>query len=103
MAGKAELVDHAEPLEPVAAGKKARRVAGEGCRVAGHHGEARHRALRQGGALRGGTGAGRVDAIPNSWPLTLRLSSDNPAYSNYRRQVDEVHIIGRVVWFARSI
>ena len=47
--------------------------------------------------------AKRVDAIPNSWPLALRLSSDNPAYSNYRRQVDEVHIVGRVVWFARSI
>ena len=47
--------------------------------------------------------AKRVDAIPNSWPLALRLSSDNPAYSNYRRRVDEVHIVGRVVWFARSI
>ena len=47
--------------------------------------------------------AKRVDAILNSWPLALRLSSDNPAYSNYRRRVDEVHIVGRVVWFARSI
>jgi len=47
--------------------------------------------------------AKRVDAIPNSWPLALRLSSDNPAYSNYWRRVDEVHIVGRVVWFARSI
>ena len=47
--------------------------------------------------------AKRVDAIPNTAPPYLRLSSDNPAYANYQRRIDEVQIIGRVVWFARSI
>ena len=47
--------------------------------------------------------AKRVDAIPNTTPPQLRLSSDNPAYSNYQRRLDEVHIVGRVVWFARNI
>ena len=47
--------------------------------------------------------AKRVDAIPNTSPQLLRLSSDNPAYSNYQRRIDEVRVIGRVVWFARSL
>jgi len=47
--------------------------------------------------------AKRVDAVPNSFPQQLRLSSDNPAYSNYQRRIDEVRILGRVVWFARSL
>ena len=47
--------------------------------------------------------AKRVDAVPNTTPPMLRLSSDNPAYSNYQRRLDEVHIIGRVIWFGRSL
>ena len=47
--------------------------------------------------------AKRVDANPNTAPRMLRLSSDNPAYSNYQRRIDEVRVIGRVVWFARSL
>jgi len=47
--------------------------------------------------------AKRVDAVLNSFPQQLRLSSDNPAYSNYQRRIDEVRILGRVVWFARSL
>ena len=47
--------------------------------------------------------AKRVDAIPNTRPQMLRLSSDNPAYSNYQRRIDEVRILGRIVWFARSL
>jgi phage repressor protein C with HTH and peptisase S24 domain len=47
--------------------------------------------------------AKRVDSIPNTTPPQLRLSSDNPVYSNYQRRLDEVHIVGRVVWFARNI
>ena len=34
--------------------------------------------------------AKRVDAIPNTRPRMLRLSSDNPAYSNYQRRIDWV-------------
>ena len=47
--------------------------------------------------------AKRVDPIPNTRPQMLRLSSDNQAYSNYQRRIDEVRILGRVVWFARSL
>ena len=47
--------------------------------------------------------AKRVDAIPNTRPQMLRLLSDNPAYSNYQRRIDEVRILGRVFWFARSL
>jgi len=47
--------------------------------------------------------AKRVDAVPNTTPPMLRLSSDSPAYSNYQRRLDEVHIIGRVIWFGRSL
>ena len=32
-----------------------------------------------------------------------RMFSDNNAYSAYDRSIDEVCIIGRVVWFARTI
>jgi hypothetical protein len=47
--------------------------------------------------------AKRVDAVPNTTPPMLRLSSDNPAHSNYQRHLDEVHIIGQVIWFGRSL
>ncbi|MDA9930051.1 peptidase S24 [Alphaproteobacteria bacterium] len=47
--------------------------------------------------------AKRVDAVPNTSPQMLRLSTDNPAYTNYQRRFDEVHIVGRVVWFARPL
>ena len=47
--------------------------------------------------------AKRVDAVPNTTPPMLRLSSDGPAYSNYQRRLDEVHIIGQVIWFGRSL
>jgi phage repressor protein C with HTH and peptisase S24 domain len=47
--------------------------------------------------------ATRVDAVPNTTPPMLRLSSDNPAYSNYQHRLDEVHIIGRAIWFGRSL
>ena len=47
--------------------------------------------------------AKRVDTVPNTTPPILRLSSDNPAYANYQRRLDEVHVIGRVIWFGRSL
>jgi phage repressor protein C with HTH and peptisase S24 domain len=45
----------------------------------------------------------QIEPIPNTSPITLRMFSDNNAYSAYDRSIDEVCIIGRVVWFARSI
>ena len=45
----------------------------------------------------------QIEPIPNTAPVTLRIFSENPAYSAYDRSIEEVHIIGRVVWFARTI
>ncbi len=45
--------------------------------------------------------AKRLEQIPNS-PM-IRIISENAVYTNYRRHIDEVHIIGRVVWFARTL
>lgn len=47
--------------------------------------------------------AKRLDLIPNTAPQMLRLTSENSVYTNYQRRIDEVHIIGRVVWFARAL
>ena len=47
--------------------------------------------------------AKRIDAVPNTHPQELLLSSDNPAYATYQRRSDDVHIVGRIIWFARSL
>ena len=45
----------------------------------------------------------QIKPIPNTSPITLRMFSDNNAHSAYDRSIDEVCIIRRVVWFARTI
>lgn len=45
----------------------------------------------------------QIEPIPNTSPITLRMFSDNNAYGSYDRSIDAVCIIGRVVWFARTI
>lgn len=45
----------------------------------------------------------RLEPIPNSDPPTLRLISDNEKHSAYERTLDEVCIVGRVVWFGRRM
>ena len=47
--------------------------------------------------------AKRIEIIPSSKTQILRISSQNPANSIYQRRIDEEHIIGRVVWFARRL
>ena len=47
--------------------------------------------------------AKRIEIIPSTTPQMLRISSENSAYSSYQRRIDEVHIIGRVVWFANRL
>ena len=47
--------------------------------------------------------AKRIEIIPSTTPQMLRISSENSAYSSYQRRIDEVHIIGRVVWFVRRL
>lgn len=45
----------------------------------------------------------RIEHIPNSDPAKLLIVSDNEKHRAYERSIDEVSIIGRVVWFARMI
>ncbi|WP_085594272.1 XRE family transcriptional regulator [Thalassospira sp. MCCC 1A01428] len=45
----------------------------------------------------------RVEMIPNSEPATVRIVSDNTHHSVYERTIDEVNIIGRIVWYARKL
>ena len=45
----------------------------------------------------------RLDLVPATQPQILRLTSENGVYTNYQRRIDEVHIVGRVVWFARTL
>lgn len=45
----------------------------------------------------------RLEFISNTNPPAIRIISDNAQYSAYERTIDELHIIGRVVWFAREL
>lgn len=47
--------------------------------------------------------AKQVEFVPNTEPPTLMIKSANTRYHDYQRTVDEVNIIGRVIWFARRI
>ena len=47
--------------------------------------------------------AKRIELVPSTTPQILRICSENQAYTNYQRTIDEVQIIGRVVWFARNL
>ena len=41
--------------------------------------------------------------VPYSDPPKVAIMSVNPEYETYERDVEEVHIIGRVVWTARRL
>jgi transcriptional regulator with XRE-family HTH domain len=45
----------------------------------------------------------RIEYVPHSAPPRIRISSDNQYHPPYDRAVDEVSIIGRVVWFSRRL
>ena len=45
----------------------------------------------------------RVEKIPASDPVKLRLISDNPLHGAYEVLAEDTNIIGRVVWFARRM
>lgn len=47
--------------------------------------------------------AKRIELVPGTSPQVLRICSENPVYTNYQRTIDEIQIIGRVVWFARNL
>jgi len=47
--------------------------------------------------------AKRLELMQNPVTPVIRILSDNPQYSAYERPPSELHIIGRVVWFAREL
>lgn len=47
--------------------------------------------------------AKQLELIPNSDPARLIIRSESPRYQNYERTLDEVMIVGRVIWFARRL
>jgi phage repressor protein C with HTH and peptisase S24 domain len=47
--------------------------------------------------------AKRLEHIANSEPPAVRVISDNKHYPEYERTADEIHIVGRIRWFAREI
>lgn len=47
--------------------------------------------------------AKKVEAVPNSDPVMVKLTSANPSYSAYERTLDEVHIAGRIVGVWRRV
>jgi phage repressor protein C with HTH and peptisase S24 domain len=47
--------------------------------------------------------AKRIEIIPSTTLQMLRIFPKNLACSSYQRRIDGVHIIGRVVWFARRL
>lgn len=47
--------------------------------------------------------AKRLEMTHNPATPSIRILSDNPQYSSYTRPASELHIIGRVVWFAREL
>lgn len=50
-----------------------------------------------------GVVAKRVEVVPNSDPALLRIKSDNPNHDDYERTIDEVSVIGRIIWVGRRI
>jgi len=47
--------------------------------------------------------AKQIEIIPNSVPQKLLIRPENPAYRVYQRRIDEIQIIGRVIWFGRRL
>jgi len=45
----------------------------------------------------------RIEKIPGTDPVMLKLISDNKAHNEYEVLAEETIIIGRVAWFARKI
>ncbi|WP_420403326.1 S24 family peptidase [Nisaea sp.] len=47
--------------------------------------------------------AKQLELIPNSEPPRLLIRSESSRYQNYERTLEEVNIVGRVIWFARRL
>lgn len=44
-----------------------------------------------------------LERIPGSDPAKVRVISSNPLYEPRERLLDEIHLIGKVVWFGRRV
>jgi phage repressor protein C with HTH and peptisase S24 domain len=44
-----------------------------------------------------------IERVPGSQPAQVRVISDNARYREQTRLVDEIEIMGRVVWFGRRV
>ncbi|WP_028467627.1 S24 family peptidase [Nisaea denitrificans] len=47
--------------------------------------------------------AKQLEYIPNSDPPRVLIRSESPRYQDYERTIEEVNIVGRVIWFARRL
>jgi hypothetical protein len=47
--------------------------------------------------------AKRVEIVPRSEPLRLRIIPDNPLYQPYEIAADEADLVGRIRWFCREL
>ena len=47
--------------------------------------------------------AKRVEHVPHSEPPKIVIKSVNPEYQTYERDVEEVNIVGRVIWAAKRL
>lgn len=45
----------------------------------------------------------RIEKIPATDPVRLRLISENPMHGNYDVVADDTNIVGRVVWYGRRL
>jgi len=47
--------------------------------------------------------AKQLEYIPNSDPPRVLIRSESSRYQDYERTIEEVNIVGRVIWFARRL
>ncbi|MEO9902516.1 S24 family peptidase [Nisaea sp.] len=47
--------------------------------------------------------AKQLEYIPNSDPPRVLIRSESARYQDYERTIEEVNIVGRVIWFARRL
>ncbi len=69
--------------------------------------DTRRKSLAQPGAFCLWDGDGHVikflEKVPDSEPAKVRVVALNPIYAPHERLVDEINLVGRVVWFGRRV
>lgn len=69
--------------------------------------DTRRKSLAQPGAFCLWDGDGHVikflEKVPGSDPAMVRIISLNPLYQPHERLIDEINLIGRVIWFGRRV